>query len=88
MQWPGAPAAPQRPWGQLIGAYRLARQIGEGGMGEVWEAQQLAPVRRTVALKLLKAGMDTRQVLRASRQSVRSLLACSILALPRCSMPA
>jgi serine/threonine protein kinase/Tfp pilus assembly protein PilF len=48
--------------GQIIGPYRLVRKLGEGGMGEVWEADQLAPVRRTVALKLLKAGMDTRQI--------------------------
>ena len=47
---------------QVIGPYRLLRSIGEGGMGEVWEAQQVAPVRRTVALKLLKPGMDTRQI--------------------------
>lgn len=45
-----------------VGPYRLVRRVGEGGMGEVWEAQQVAPVRRTVALKLLKAGMDTRQI--------------------------
>ncbi len=49
--------------GQQIGAYRLVRRIGEGGMGEVWEAEQHEPLRRTVALKLLKAGMDTRQIL-------------------------
>lgn len=47
---------------QVIGLYRLIRKIGEGGMGEVWQAQQISPVRRTVALKLLKAGMDTRQI--------------------------
>src|SRR6185312_9312943 len=49
--------------GQQLGPYRLVRSLGEGGMGEVWQAQQSAPVRRTVALKLLKAGMDTRQIL-------------------------
>jgi serine/threonine protein kinase len=49
--------------GQQIGAYRLVRRLGEGGMGEVWEAEQHTPLRRTVALKLLKPGMDTRQVL-------------------------
>lgn len=49
--------------GQRIGAYRLSKRLGEGGMGEVWEAEQHAPVRRTVALKLLKPGMDTRQIL-------------------------
>ncbi|HEY5758533.1 MAG TPA: serine/threonine-protein kinase, partial [Steroidobacter sp.] len=49
--------------GQQIGAYRLVRRLGEGGMGEVWEAEQHTPLRRTVALKLLKHGMDTRQIL-------------------------
>jgi len=48
--------------GQQLGAYRLVRRLGEGGMGEVWEAEQHAPLRRTVALKLLKPGMDTRQI--------------------------
>jgi non-specific serine/threonine protein kinase/serine/threonine-protein kinase len=48
--------------GQQIGAYRLVRKLGEGGMGEVWAVEQQAPVRRTVALKLLKPGMDTRQI--------------------------
>ena len=48
--------------GQQIGAYRLVRRVGEGGMGEVWEAEQHTPLRRTVALKLLKPGMDTRQI--------------------------
>lgn len=48
--------------GQQIGAYRLVRRLGEGGMGEVWEAEQHTPLRRTVALKLLKPGMDTRQI--------------------------
>jgi eukaryotic-like serine/threonine-protein kinase len=49
--------------GQQIGAYRLVRRLGEGGMGEVWECDQHTPVRRTVALKLLKPGMNTRQIL-------------------------
>ncbi|MFC4314094.1 tetratricopeptide repeat protein [Steroidobacter flavus] len=49
--------------GQEIGPYRLVRRVGEGGMGEVWEAEQHTPLRRTVALKLLKPGMDTRQIL-------------------------
>jgi serine/threonine protein kinase/tetratricopeptide (TPR) repeat protein len=48
--------------GQQIGPYRLIRRLGEGGMGEVWEAEQHAPIKRTVALKLLKSGMDSRQI--------------------------
>lgn len=46
-----------------IGPFRLLQKIGEGGMGEVWEAEQQKPVRRRVALKLVKWGMDTREVL-------------------------
>ena len=56
-----------------IGPYRLLQRIGEGGMGEVWLAEQLAPVRRHVALKVIKAGMDTAQVIarfEAERQAL------------------
>jgi serine/threonine protein kinase/tetratricopeptide (TPR) repeat protein len=49
--------------GTIIGAYKLLQSIGEGGMGTVYMAEQTQPVRRTVALKLIKAGMDSRQVL-------------------------
>jgi len=49
--------------GMQIGPYRLLERIGEGGMGEVWMAEQREPVRRKVALKIVKAGMDTREVL-------------------------
>jgi len=45
-----------------IGPYRLVQRIGIGGMGEVWRAEQTTPFHRTVALKLIKAGMDTRAV--------------------------
>ena len=48
---------------RAIGPYRLLERIGEGGMGEVWLAEQTYPVRRRVALKLVKAGMDTREVI-------------------------
>ena len=48
--------------GAVIGPYRLLELIGEGGMGEVWLAEQKVPVRRRVAIKLVKAGMDTREV--------------------------
>src|SRR5262249_17302654 len=59
--------------GTVIGPYKLLGQIGEGGMGTVWMAEQSQPVRRTVALKILKAGMDTRQVVarfEAERQAL------------------
>ena len=56
------PSGVERP-GTLIGPYKLLEPIGEGGMGTVWMAEQTEPVRRKVALKLIKAGMDSRQVL-------------------------
>src|SRR5438876_7640027 len=59
--------------GTLIGPYKLLEQIGEGGMGTVWMAQQQEPVKRVVALKLIKAGMDSRQVIarfEAERQAL------------------
>ena len=59
--------------GALIGPYKLIEQIGEGGMGAVWMAQQIEPVKRLVALKLIKAGMDSKQVIarfEAERQAL------------------
>jgi serine/threonine protein kinase/Flp pilus assembly protein TadD len=49
--------------GSVIGPYKLIEQIGEGGMGTVWMAEQTTPVKRVVALKVIKAGLDSRQVL-------------------------
>ena len=46
----------------MLGRYKLLEQIGEGGMGTVYRAQQTEPVKRLVALKLIKPGMDSRQV--------------------------
>jgi eukaryotic-like serine/threonine-protein kinase len=60
--------------GALIGRYHLLQKIGEGGMGEVWLAEQKEPVRRRVAIKLIKAGMDTREVV-ARFESERQALA-------------
>ncbi len=47
----------------ISGRYKLLEQIGEGGMGSVWMAQQTEPVKRLVALKVIKPGMDSKQVL-------------------------
>lgn len=49
--------------GALIGPYKLLQQIGEGGMGVVYMAEQTKPIHRKVALKVIKAGMDSRQVI-------------------------
>jgi eukaryotic-like serine/threonine-protein kinase len=59
--------------GALIGPYKLLQQIGEGGMGVVFMAEQTEPIRRKVALKIVKPGMDTRQVIarfEAERQAL------------------
>jgi serine/threonine protein kinase/tetratricopeptide (TPR) repeat protein len=59
--------------GTVIGPYKLLEEIGEGGMGTVWMAQQTEPVKRLVAVKLIKAGMDSRQVIarfEAERQAL------------------
>jgi serine/threonine protein kinase len=60
--------------GTRIGPYTLLQQVGEGGMGTVWLAEQTSPVRRTVALKVIKVGMDSRQVI-ARFESERQALA-------------
>jgi serine/threonine protein kinase len=49
--------------GDRIGPYKILQEIGQGGMGVVYMAEQIEPVRRKVALKILKAGLDTRQVI-------------------------
>jgi serine/threonine protein kinase/Flp pilus assembly protein TadD len=62
----------ERP-GTVIGPYKLMEQIGEGGMGLVFVAEQKQPLRRQVALKVIKPGMDTRQVVarfEAERQAL------------------
>jgi len=66
-------AAPTGLPSEPIGPYRLLQKVGEGGMGEVWLAEQAEPIRRRVALKLIKAGMDTKQVIarfEAERQAL------------------
>jgi serine/threonine protein kinase/WD40 repeat protein len=75
---PGGPTSvPVNPsselLGRLIGPYKLLQQIGEGGMGVVYMAEQKEPVERRVALKIIKPGMDSRQVIarfEAERQAL------------------
>ena len=57
----------------ISGRYTLEARIGEGGMGEVWVAQQTEPVKRKVALKLIKPGMDSRAVLKRFEQERQAL---------------
>ena len=66
------PPNPEKP-GTVIGPYKLLQQLGEGGMGTVFLAEQTHPVQRKVALKLIKSGMDSKQVIarfEAERQAL------------------
>src|SRR5262249_26445502 len=66
------PGVGERP-GTVIGPYKLRQQLGEGGMGVVWLAEQSRPVQRRVAVKVIKPGMDSKQVLarfEAERQAL------------------
>ncbi len=70
---PGDDTLVQEAPGRMIGPYKLLEQIGEGGFGTVFMAEQTHPVRRKVALKVLKPGMDTKQVVarfEAERQAL------------------
>ena len=72
--------------GTVIGRYKVLQKIGEGGFGVVYMAEQQEPVIRKVALKIIKLGMDTKQVIgrfEAERVRERSLSAC--VRSPRCS---
>ncbi|SPE52330.1 Serine/threonine protein kinase (fragment) [Verrucomicrobia bacterium] len=69
----GTAGSPAEKAGDRIGRYRLLQQIGEGGCGIVYMAEQEEPVRRRVALKVIKLGMDTKQVIarfEAERQAL------------------
>ena len=68
----GESPVPEAP-AQMIGRYKLLEKIGEGGFGEVWMADQREPVKRRVALKIIKLGMDSRQIVarfEAERQAL------------------
>jgi hypothetical protein len=64
------PPLTERP-GTQIGPYKLVEENGEGGMGIVYMAVQKEPVRRKVALKIIKPGMDTREVIARFEPSSR-----------------
>src|ERR1044071_3025825 len=67
------PDAPDEAVGQTLGRYKLLERVGEGGCGVVYVAEQTEPVRRRVALKVIKLGMDTKQVVarfEAERQAL------------------
>src|SRR5206468_4147224 len=69
---PPGPSLAEKP-GDRIGHYKLLQQIGEGGCGVVYMAEQEEPVRRRVALKVIKLGMDTKNVIarfEAERQAL------------------
>jgi eukaryotic-like serine/threonine-protein kinase len=70
----GASGSGEATLGIVIGPYHLLQRVGTGGMGEVWLAEQKEPVRRRVAIKVIKAGMDTHEVV-ARFQSERQALA-------------
>ncbi|MES2597749.1 MAG: serine/threonine-protein kinase [Verrucomicrobiota bacterium] len=59
--------------GDCIGPYRLCEMLGAGGFGNVWRAEQTQPIRREVALKIIKLGMDTMQVLGRFEQERQAL---------------
>ncbi len=68
-----ADSGPVEPIGVCIGPYRLIQKIGEGGMGIVYLAEQEQPIRRMVAVKTIKPGMDSRQIIHrfeAERQAL------------------
>src|SRR5262245_48956198 len=67
------PAPDERVGTVIAGRYKLIEAVGEGGMGTVWMAQQTEPVKRAVAVKVIKAGMDSKTVLarfEAERQAL------------------
>ena len=70
----GLPLGAEAYESKFIGPYRLIRKLGEGGMGQVWLAEQTAPVRRQVALKLIRAGVYDKALLQRF-QSERQALA-------------
>jgi serine/threonine-protein kinase len=71
----------------VIAPYKLLQQIGEGGMGVVFMAEQSQPIQRTVTLKIIKPGMDTRHVI-ARFEAERQALAMDHPNIAKCLTPA
>src|SRR5207249_1261378 len=73
---PGAtvdePSVAERP-GAVIGPYKVLQRLGEGGMGTVYLAEQTQPVQRKVALKVVKAGLDSAHVVARFEQERQAL---------------
>ena len=69
----GSQVAQEEAPGARIGPYRILELIGEGGFGSVYLAEQTEPVRRRVALKIIKLGMDTRAVVARFEQERQAL---------------
>ncbi|MGA3034655.1 MAG: serine/threonine-protein kinase [Terracidiphilus sp.] len=70
---PAVPASPEPQSLESVGPYRLIRKIGEGGMGQVWLAEQSEPIRRQVALKLIRSGAFDEALLRRFQSERQSL---------------
>ena len=78
---PSCASQPRQPWleppdesaGDHIGPYKLLQLIGEGGFGSVWMAEQDSPIRRRVALKIIKQGMDTKEFIGRFEQERQAL---------------
>ncbi len=73
--------------GTVIGPYKLLQEIGDGGMGVVFMAEQTEPVARRVALKIIKPGMDTRQVIARFEAERQALAMMDHPNIAGCSMP-
>ena len=67
-----ADAAAERP-GDRIGNYKLIERVGEGGFGTVWRAEQIEPVRREVAMKVMKADADMRELIERFRAEMQAV---------------
>jgi serine/threonine protein kinase len=72
--------------GQTLGRHKLLERVGEGGCGVVYVAEQTEPVRRRVALKVIKLGMDTKQVVARFEAERQALAMMDLRTSPRCSM--